>query len=58
VDLGYDIWITNSRGTVYSNSHLNYTTKDKEFWNFTFNEMGLYDVPANLEYIKAQTGFE
>lgn len=51
VDRGYDVWITNSRGTCYSNQHVTYTTKDKEFWDFTFHEMGKYDVPANLNYI-------
>lgn len=40
VDLGYDIWVTNSRGTVYSNSHVNLTVNDEAFWNFTYNEMG------------------
>ena len=58
MDLGYDVWITNSRGCVYSNTHLNYTVADKEYWNFTFNEMGIYDLPANLNYIKLVTGVD
>ncbi len=28
VDKGYDIWVTNSRGTAFSNEHVNYTVKD------------------------------
>lgn len=55
-DMGYDIWVTNSRGTCYSNAHMNYTVKDKEFWNFTLHDMGLNDVPANLNYILTYTG--
>jgi len=51
VDRGYDVWVTNSRGTVFSNTHVKYTTADKEFWDFSFHEMGQYDVPANLNYI-------
>jgi lysosomal acid lipase/cholesteryl ester hydrolase len=51
VDRGYDVWITNSRGTVYSNEHVNYTVDQAEFWDFSFHEMGKYDVPANLHYI-------
>lgn len=51
VDRGYDIWITNSRGTVFSNTHMKYTVDDAEFWDFSFHEMGQYDVPANLKYI-------
>jgi len=58
VDRGYDVWVTNSRGTVFSNSHVNYTIKDAQYWNFTFHEMGLYDVPANIQYILSETGFD
>ena len=54
---GYDIWITNSRGSVYSNQHVNYSIKDSAFWDFSVHEMGKYDVPANLNYIISKTGF-
>jgi len=53
VDLGYDIWATNNRGTAYSNEHLNYTTNDKEFWNFTMGDMARFDVPAHIKYVLA-----
>jgi pimeloyl-ACP methyl ester carboxylesterase len=53
VDLGYDIWATNNRGTAYSNEHLNYTTNDKEFWNFTMGDMARFDVPALIKYVLA-----
>jgi len=56
VDLGYDVWVTNNRGTVYSNEHTTLTVDDQAYWNFTYNEMGKYDVPANLHYILFQTG--
>lgn len=55
VDMGYDVWVTNSRGTVYSNEHVNLTVDDEAYWNFTVNEMGQYDVPGNLNYILAHT---
>lgn len=57
VDLGYDIWATNSRGSTYSNRHVKYTVEDDAFWNFTMNEMGKYDVPANVHYVLNTTGF-
>ncbi|CDW91414.1 carboxylic ester hydrolase [Stylonychia lemnae] len=57
-DLGYDVWLTNSRGTVYSNQHRKFTTSDSNFWEFTLHEMGQYDVPANLNYIMEKTGFD
>ncbi|CDW75296.1 lipase member k [Stylonychia lemnae] len=54
-DQGYDVWMTNSRGTVPSNKHMKYTIKDHQFWDFTVHEMALYDVPANLKYILDKT---
>jgi len=56
VDAGYDVWSTNNRGTVFSNMHTKLTTDDPEFWDFTFDEMAKFDVPANLNYILSQTG--
>jgi len=53
--LGYDVWIGNSRGTTVSHRHVNFTEHDPEFWNFSFHEMGQYDVPANLNFITSFT---
>lgn len=46
-NLGYDIWLANSRGNFYSRNHTKYNPDyDKEFWDFTFEDMGKYDLPA------------
>ncbi|XP_057340665.1 lipase 1-like [Microplitis mediator] len=50
-DEGYDVWIGNSRGSSYGLSHVNLTTDDFEFWDFSFHEMAIYDLPATLDYI-------
>lgn len=52
---GYDVWIGNSRGNKYS---LNTSVKmsQKDYWNFSFQEMAWYDVPANIKYVLEQTG--
>ena len=55
---GYDMWFGNSRGSVNSLGHVNMTYKQAEYWNFTFEQMGKYDVPANLDYILNFTGVE
>lgn len=56
---GYDVWLGNNRGNKYSRNHsiLNPDdNKDKDdFWNFSFHEMGIYDLPAMINYIKNQT---
>jgi hypothetical protein len=45
-DAGYDVWVGNSRGNRYSREHTQHTTKDREFWDFTWSEMADYDLPA------------
>ncbi|XP_057665426.1 lipase 3-like isoform X1 [Diorhabda carinulata] len=52
---GFDLWIPNFRGTKYSKMHLNSSISQEEYWNFSFHEMGLYDLPAIIEYISNST---
>ncbi|KDR15393.1 lipase 3-like [Zootermopsis nevadensis] len=54
-DKGYDVWIGNSRGNVYSSKHQTLTSKQKLFWNFSWHEMGVYDLPAVIDYVLAST---
>ncbi|XP_015189673.1 PREDICTED: lipase 3-like [Polistes dominula] len=54
---GYDVWLANVRGNEYSKKHQIYTTKDKEFWDFSFHEIGYYDLPAIIDYVLEQTAY-
>ncbi|KAJ4436515.1 hypothetical protein ANN_16546 [Periplaneta americana] len=49
-DAGYDVWLGNTRGNVYSKRHLHLSPNDKEFWNYSWHEMGVYDVPAMVDH--------
>ncbi|XP_028032712.1 lysosomal acid lipase/cholesteryl ester hydrolase-like [Bombyx mandarina] len=54
---GYDVWLANMRGNKHSRRHVTLNPdKDPEFWNFSYHEMALYDLPATIDYILGHTG--
>ncbi|KAK3877145.1 hypothetical protein Pcinc_018128 [Petrolisthes cinctipes] len=57
-DNGYDVWMGNFRGNIYSRRHLNLSHTDSQFWRFSYDEMAKYDLPAMLEYVLKYTGEE
>jgi pimeloyl-ACP methyl ester carboxylesterase len=46
----------NSRGNLYSLGHVTLNPSEKEFWEFSWDEMAHYDLPANVEYVLNFTG--
>lgn len=53
----FDVWAVNGRGNDYSRKHVSLDPdKDPEFWNFTFDEHGYFDLPASIDYILRSTG--
>ncbi len=55
---GYDVWLGNNRGNKHSITHTYLNSKNKDFWDFSFHEMGLLDLPAMLNYILQKTNKE
>lgn len=53
----YDTWFGNVRGTFYSRDHISLNPDtDRLFWQFSVDEMGLYDIPAFVDYVLHITG--
>ncbi|KAI7730793.1 hypothetical protein M8C21_025019, partial [Ambrosia artemisiifolia] len=54
-DRGFDVWVGNMRGTKWSHGHSSLSDGDKEFWDWSWQEMALYDLEAMLAYISSKT---
>ncbi|KFQ62722.1 Lysosomal acid lipase/cholesteryl ester hydrolase, partial [Pelecanus crispus] len=55
-DSGYDVWLGNSRGTSWSRRHEHLSPDQVEFWDFSFHEMAMYDLPAMIDFVLLKTG--
>ncbi|KRJ97514.1 uncharacterized protein Dyak_GE18475, isoform E [Drosophila yakuba] len=52
---GYDVWMLNTRGNIYSEERQTGRENDQDFWDFSFHEIGQYDLPAAIDLILLQT---
>ncbi|XP_026753522.2 lipase 1-like [Galleria mellonella] len=55
-DAGYDVWLGNDRSNKHSRRHVTLSPHSKEFWDFSFDEIGHYDLPAMIDYVLQITG--
>ncbi|XP_063702781.1 lipase 3-like [Culicoides brevitarsis] len=55
-DAGYNVWIIHARGTSYSLKHQNLSSDDPKFWDFSWHEIGMYDIPNTIDFILRKTG--
>ncbi|PZC76037.1 lipase 3 [Helicoverpa armigera] len=54
-DEGYDVWLGNARGNKHSLSHTRFKPSEAEFWDFSFHEIGVFDLPAMIDYVLDET---
>ncbi|KAH8285736.1 hypothetical protein KR018_001636, partial [Drosophila ironensis] len=52
---GYDVWMLNTRGNIYSKEHLKGRLPPRKYWDFSFHEIGKYDLPAAIDYVLKDT---
>lgn len=55
-DLGYDVWLGNARGNTHSRNHTTLSPDNVDFWNFSWHEIGMYDISAMIDKVISTTG--
>ncbi|XP_063395701.1 lipase 1-like [Cydia fagiglandana] len=55
---GFDVWLGNARGNPYSRAHetLDPDKDSIEFFNFSWEEIAIFDIRAMVDYILSTTG--
>ena len=50
---GFDVWMGNTRGNSYSRNHISFDSCSTcaDFWNFGFDDSGVFDYKAEVDYI-------
>jgi hypothetical protein len=48
---GYDVWLGNNRGSIFSHAHVSLDIHSKEYWDFYQEDMARYDAPAIIDYV-------
>ncbi|XP_031625878.1 lipase 3-like [Contarinia nasturtii] len=54
-DNDYDVWIFGARGTEQSRGHVSLNSKQREYWDFSWHEIAIYDLTACIDYILSET---
>ncbi|RUS83117.1 hypothetical protein EGW08_009106 [Elysia chlorotica] len=55
-DAGADVWLGNTRGNIHSRRHKTLDPRSLEFWQFNWDDMAQFDLPAMIYHVLNQTG--
>uniref|UniRef100_A0A1D1Y6A8 Triacylglycerol lipase 2 n=1 Tax=Anthurium amnicola TaxID=1678845 RepID=A0A1D1Y6A8_9ARAE len=55
-DSGFDVWISNTRGTRWSRRHATLDPSSRAFWGWSWDDLAMYDLPATFNFVYQQTG--
>ncbi|KAH6924809.1 hypothetical protein HPB50_025536 [Hyalomma asiaticum] len=53
---GYDVWALNTREAVHRSSHKELNHSDPQYWQWSFDEIGRFDVAAAIDLVLSTTG--
>ncbi|XP_034668005.1 uncharacterized protein LOC117901386 isoform X2 [Drosophila subobscura] len=55
---GYDVWMLNTRGNIYSREHTNKFISMMDYWDFSFHDIGVKDLPPSIDLILERTNYQ
>lgn len=55
-DSGFDVWLGNGRGNIYSRNNTKISINHPYFWSFSWHEIGTIDIPTLIDYVLKATG--
>jgi len=57
---GYDVWVGNNRGNLYTheNNKIDPVKDPKAFHDFSFPNLGKYDLPVQIDLVLKTSGQE
>ncbi|KAE8223226.1 hypothetical protein CF319_g3721 [Tilletia indica] len=53
----YQVFLGNNRG-VFDMGHRKYSRKDPRFWDWNIRDLAVHDLPALVDYVRRETGYE
>ncbi|KAK1921163.1 Alpha/Beta hydrolase protein [Papiliotrema laurentii] len=54
---GYQVYLGNTRG-IFDMGHRSFGRNDPRFWDWTIRELAMYDLPALVEHVCRETGYD
>jgi pimeloyl-ACP methyl ester carboxylesterase len=54
---GYQVFLGNNRG-VFEMGHRTLSRSDPRFWDYNIRELAIYDLPALVDHVRKQTGYD
>ncbi|XP_075530048.1 lipase member M-like [Dermacentor variabilis] len=55
-DRGYDVWAMNTREIAFRSHNKNMSQKHDRYWQWSFDEIGRYDIAAVIDFVLNATG--